>query len=120
MAKQTGPIMITGTLGDYCYYRLGNQYYVRRKGAVTAKKFKTDKAFKNSRKCSKLFGQGSRLASEVYRDLKTEERKHSLFRQLQKRAWDGLKEGKKGETVLLELKKWVQSYLQAARRKARK
>lgn len=46
MAKQIGPVFITGTIGDICFYKMDGQYYARMKSSLSSKRVKRIKAGK--------------------------------------------------------------------------
>lgn len=70
MARQTGPVYYTGTIGPITYYKLfGEHYYLRTKSSLTKKRFEKDPAFARSRQRSKEFGYAVQLASEINRKL---------------------------------------------------
>lgn len=86
MAKQVGPINLSGSIAGITLYEVNGQFYARRKSSLTKKKFKTDPAFKGSRASAEKFGQANKLASEVYKKLLRSERPKELFPQLKKAA----------------------------------
>ena len=79
MAKQCGPIPIVGTVGNLTYYKMMGEFYVRMKTSLDRKRIKRDPAFARFRAHGQLFGQASRIASNLYRMLPKEERQHGRF-----------------------------------------
>jgi hypothetical protein len=79
MAKQSGPIPVVGTIGSLTYYKMMGEFYVRRKTSLDRKRIKRDPAFARFRAHGLVFGQASRIASELYRMLPKEERQHGRF-----------------------------------------
>lgn len=104
MARQTGPIKMTGTVEGITFYRIGDAYYARARSSLTAKKVRTHPRFALTRKYAEWLGMASRMASEVYRSLPEEERKYELFCALKKLAHQRVKEGADREVILPELK----------------
>jgi hypothetical protein len=93
MAKQTGPVKLTGTIDGLCFYKMEGEYYVRRKSSLSTKRYQKDAAFSGSRRSSSRFGEGNRLASKVYQLIAEEKRVYSLFCFLKSRSILLLKEG---------------------------
>jgi hypothetical protein len=108
MARQTGDIKITGTIGDITFYRMDGEYYARMKSSLTAKKVKTHPHFALTRMYAKWLGEASKLASEVYRTLPGEERKYTVFCRLKTVAHKLVKEGVVREEVLDVLKRHLE------------
>jgi hypothetical protein len=107
MARQVGPIKITGTIDGITFYRMDGVYYARMKSSLAAKKVKTHPHFALTRMYAKWLGEASKLASEVYRALPGEERKYEVFCELKKLAHKRVKEGQEREVILEELGKYV-------------
>ena len=105
MARQTGIIKITGTVGHICFYQLNGEYYVRTKSSLTRQRFFSDHAFERSRRSAERFALANRLASVAYTSLAKEKRIYSLYRLLQKKAVELLKEGLNRKDVAKLLKK---------------
>ena len=99
MARQAGDIRITGTIDDFCFYKMDNVYYVRMKSRLTGKRFWRDKAFEGSRMSCNRFAEGNRIASKVYRMVEGKDRVYKLFCFLKNRAICLLKEAKSVEEV---------------------
>ncbi|HEV7332242.1 MAG TPA: hypothetical protein VGN63_14490 [Flavisolibacter sp.] len=107
MAKQTGPVKLTGTIDGLCFYKMEGRYYVRRKSSLSTKRYQKDAAFSGSRRSSSRFGEGNRLASKVYQLIAEEKRVYSLFCFLKNRSILLLKEG----NSLVEVKAELIAYL---------
>jgi hypothetical protein len=99
MAKQVGPLFITGTIDGIIFYKLGEQYYIRSKGSYkSAKYMRRDPRLKRTMQKAAQFGQASDITKEVYyRHLPREIRKHGLFGQLTGRVNRWLQQGKTRE-----------------------
>ncbi|HZI01361.1 MAG TPA: hypothetical protein VEX63_09440 [Flavisolibacter sp.] len=69
MAKQSGPIQITGTIDALAFYKMDGRYYVRTKSSLTRKRVLRDTAFKSSLQRTELFGIAANLASSLYKQL---------------------------------------------------
>ncbi len=107
MARQIGPIKITGTIDGITFYRMDGVYYARMKSSLTAKKVKTHPNFALTRMYANWLGEASKIASEAYRSLPKEERKYELFCELKKLAHKRVKEGVEREVILKELKEYL-------------
>ena len=103
MAKQIGDIMITGTIDSITFYRMEGKFYARKKSALSRKKFLRADCFEGSRRSAARFSEGNRLASRAYRTVDKDKRVYSLFCFLKTRAIALLKQGKKGEEVMVDL-----------------
>jgi hypothetical protein len=101
MAKQVGPLFITGTIDGIIFYKLGEQYYIRSKGSYkSAKYMRKDPRLKRTMQKAAQFGQASKLVKEVYyRQLPREVRKFGLFGKLTGMVNGWLQKGKNREEV---------------------
>jgi hypothetical protein len=99
MAKQVGPLFITGTIDGIIFYKLGEQYYIRSKGDYkSAKRMRKDPRLKRTMAKAAQFGGASRLVKEVYyRQLPKEVRKQGLFGKLTGMVNGWLQKGKTKE-----------------------
>jgi hypothetical protein len=99
MAKQVGPLFITGTIDGIIFYKLGEQYYLRSKGSYkSAKYMRRDPRLKRTMEKAAQFGQASDITKEVYyRHLPREIRKHGLFGKLTGMVNGWLQKGKSRE-----------------------
>lgn len=93
MAKQHGPLFITGTVSGICFYQMDGKYYARRKSSLSRKRVKRDPAFARTMAYANLMGRASRLAAEVYRELPRAQREHALYRAMTGQALKLLKQG---------------------------
>jgi hypothetical protein len=100
MAKQCGPISVTGTVGGLCFYKMEGKHYVRRKSTLSGKRVKKDPRFKRTMEHAALLAKGSRLASAAYKGLPRTKKDISLFRALTGQAIRLLKEGKEEQQAL--------------------
>ncbi|MDP4263728.1 MAG: hypothetical protein Q8941_14470, partial [Bacteroidota bacterium] len=66
MAKQAGPIFLSGTIGNVTYYRLHGKHYARLISSLTGKRVKTDPCFRNTMRNATMFGKASKIASTIY------------------------------------------------------
>ena len=103
MAKQCGPIKLTGTIDNLCFYELEGEYYVRMKSSLDGKRVKQDPAFKGLMWYADMLGKASQLASVVYRELCGGEKIKGLYPELKRKAYRLLREGVDAEEVLLLL-----------------
>ena len=99
MAKQVGPLFITGTIDGIIFYKLGDQYYIRSKGDYkSGKQMRKDPRLKRTMQKAAQFGAASDITKEVYyRHLPREIRKHGLFGKLTGRVNSWLQQGKSRE-----------------------
>jgi hypothetical protein len=102
MAKQSGPIKVTGTVQGLTFYKLEGNYYVRQKSSLTRKRVKTDPAFANTRKENDLMALASSTASRVYQQLKPNSKVHQ-YRKLTAEAKRLYRQGLKPATVTRRL-----------------
>jgi len=103
MAKQTGPIKITGTIGNICFYEMDGKFYARLKSSLTGKRVKKDPRFRLTMVYADLLVQASKLASCCYRSLPEEERAHPMYRALTGLAMKMLKAGMDPEEIAIHL-----------------
>lgn len=103
MAKQVGPVFITGTIGDICFYRMDGVYYARMKSSLNSKRVKKDPKFRRTMEYAGLMGQASKIAAGVYRLLPEDKRKHTLYRAMTGQALRMLKDGMEADVVKAQL-----------------
>src|SRR6478609_9564903 len=84
MAKQVGPIFITGTIDGIIFYKLGDTYYLRSKGDYkSGKMMRRDPSLKRTMANADRFGVASRMVKRVYyRQLPQTVRRPGLFAKL--------------------------------------
>src|SRR5689334_3897162 len=99
MARQIGPLLISGVVDGLCFYEAGGQALVRRHNPVSGERFRSEEAFAGSRRSCARLAAGSRLASMVYRGLPARVRVYSLYVALKGRAVALLKDGLAEEAV---------------------
>jgi hypothetical protein len=99
MAKQAGPFFFTGTIGDVIFYKLGDQYLMRMKGDYNKKRMQKPGAYPLMQLRQQEFGQASKLASQVRRQLPLSRRKEVTIGSLTKKARQLLREGKTHEEI---------------------
>lgn len=105
MAKQAGPLYLTGTIDDITFYKMEGEYYARKKSSLTGKQFRTDPRFARSRKSAASFGAASELASDIYWQLPKAQRGKGVVNKLTGKVGKLLREGKTPEevtTILLQ------------------
>lgn len=93
MAIQKGIIRITGTLGDVTFYRMGGEYYARKKSSLKGERVLTAPEFAGTRVYSQRMAAASAVAAELYRRLPETQREVSVYRGLVREALRLLKEG---------------------------
>jgi len=107
MAKQAGPHYFTGTIGDLIFYKLGDNYYVRLKGAPTTgiqKQLKDPNCYPVLNRRKSEFGAASKLASSVYRQLPKALKKQHPMGTLTGRVGRLLRAGKLPDEAIALLK----------------
>ena len=67
MPKQTGIIKITGTIDGLIFYKLGDEYYVRKKGILSKERIANDPVFQRSRENSSEFCRAAK-AGKLFRN----------------------------------------------------
>lgn len=67
MARQTGILPLTGTIGGITFYRMQGAYYARSKSSLDKKRIYRDKAFTRTLQNARWFGKAVEIAREVYR-----------------------------------------------------
>lgn len=105
MAKQKGPVILHGTIGELTFYTMDGIALARRKTSLDKKRVRTDPAFANSRKSSGVFAQAAQIASAIYKELPKPKRKKGLIGTLTGKANSLLHRGKIAEEIYAELKK---------------
>lgn len=105
MAKQTGFLKITGTLGDITFYELDGEFYARKKSSLDGKRVKRDPRFRRTMEEAGEFGKASKAAREVYRQLPEEQRGHGVFGRLTGSIRKLMREGKNAEEAKMQLMK---------------
>ena len=111
MAKQVGPLFITGTIDGIIFYKLGEQYYMRSKGSYkSGKKMRKDPRLKRTMQNADRFGGASQLVQYIYyRHLPREVRRHGLFGELTGMVNRWLYQGKSTEETEALLIAYCQS-----------
>src|SRR5687768_9399058 len=72
MARQTSMFQLEGSMGDFCFYKTKDGYFVRRKSSISKKRIKTDPAYAQVRKSNAEFGraaQAGKLFRSAFRSL---------------------------------------------------
>ncbi|ANE49235.1 hypothetical protein [Flavisolibacter tropicus] len=84
MAKQVGPVFITGTIDGIIFYKLGDTYYLRSKGDYkSAKMMRKDPRLQRTMANAERFGVAAKMVKRVYyRQLPGTVRKPGLFARL--------------------------------------
>jgi hypothetical protein len=68
MAKQCGPILFEGSLGNVTGYQVNGRFYIKRKSGVARKRILTSERFANTRRNANWFGKAQKIASLIYRE----------------------------------------------------
>ena len=91
MAKQAGPIKISGTISEICFYQLYEEYYARRKSTLSGKRVKKDPAFKETMHYAELLAVASKIASAIYSKLPSEQKSRKKYQAMTGKAMQLLK-----------------------------
>ncbi len=82
MAKQSGPLQITGTIGGITFYKMDGQFYARSKSSLDGRRVKKDPRFRRTMYEAGEFGKASKAARKVYWQMPEEKRKHGMYGRL--------------------------------------
>lgn len=83
MAKQSGSLRITGTIGGICFYLMDGQFYARAKSSLSGERVKNDPAFTETMRHAKRMGNASKIASVLYQQMvPAHERSRERYREL--------------------------------------
>lgn len=107
MARQTGDIIIEGTIDDITFYKMEGKGYARSKSYLKGERVRRDPRFRRTMQSANRFGRGNQLAAKVYRSLPRQEQMYGLFKELKRIAILTLKEGKGEAEVLMLLQQRV-------------
>jgi hypothetical protein len=99
MAKQTGPVKISGTIGGISFYRLYEEHYARSKSSLTRKRVKHDPAFKNTMSYAALLANAAKIASIIYHTLPVEQKSRKKYQEMTGKAMQLLKKEMDTETI---------------------
>ena len=99
MPKQSGPIILKGTLGNTTFYTRKGKHLARAKSSLNKARVSTDPAFKNSRKASALFANAAKLAKEIYWQLPPARRRHGIIGKLTGKSLQLLRQGRSPKEV---------------------
>ncbi len=103
MAKQTGPLQITGTIGGITFYEMDGQFYARSKSSLDGRRVRKDPKFRRTMQEAGEFGKASKAARELYWQMPEEKRKHGMYGRLTGKMRKLLKAGKSLEEAKLAL-----------------
>ncbi|WP_217606799.1 hypothetical protein [Chitinophaga sp. GbtcB8] len=93
MAKQVGPVFLTGTVGNITYYKMDGQYYARSKSSLSRKRVKRFRSFKRTMEYADWLAQASKIAAAIYRLFPRKTRQHDDYRTITGQAMQLLKSG---------------------------
>lgn len=110
MAKLTITLPFVGSIGAVTVFRQFGAYYVRARSSLTAKRVKTDPAFRKTMQYAALLSRAARIASKVYSSLPAQRKQHTLYRKLTGEAMTWLKYAWLEEEIVAYL---LQQYGQA-------
>ena len=103
MAKQIGENCIEGCFDNIVFYKMGENFYARRKSGLDGRRVKRDPAFKATMKWAELLAKASKIASMIYKTMTTEEKKKEAYRTLTGRVMQLLKKNKTSEEIMQHL-----------------
>jgi hypothetical protein len=112
MAKQAGPVFFTGTIDGLIFYKLGEEYYVRRLGKYKNKKqMRRSPKYERTMKNADQFGEAAALSKWIYYDhMPKEARKHGAFGRLTGVAYRLIQDGKSKEEITAMLIAYCRSF----------
>src|SRR6476620_10077844 len=102
MARQAGPLFITGTIDDMVFYKMGDKYYMRLKGEptpITKKRMSQDEHYPLLCLRKREFKAASKMVRKWYYTLPKEVRKLGLFGKLTGKAVRMLRKGVAEEEI---------------------
>ncbi|SEN28532.1 hypothetical protein SAMN04488505_109145 [Chitinophaga rupis] len=99
MAKQVGPVFLTGTVGNITYYKMDGQYYARSKSSLSRKRVKRSRSFKRTMEYADWLAQASKIAAAIYRLFPRKTRQHDDYRTITGQAMQLLKSGVEKEII---------------------
>jgi hypothetical protein len=99
MARQEGPIKITGTIGNLTFYKMNGNYYVKKKSSLNRNKVLKSPKFERTRTHAGEFELASPTASKLYWSIPKENRYKGLYQKMVGRAKTLLHQGKSIEEV---------------------
>jgi hypothetical protein len=109
MAKLAEGVHFTGTIGNICYYEIGDRTYSRIKSSLTRKRVLKNKEFEKTRKHAGDLALASKIASAIYKVLPSDIKGRWIFRAITGEAASLLYKGKTEQEVKdLLWKKYVQ------------
>lgn len=106
MARQTGPVLFSGTIGPFTGYQVEGVHYVKKRNSAPSKrKFQSARCYANTRRNAEWFSQAQKLAGSLYRQLPQEQRsQRKVWYPLRNRAQELVREGKTVTEIVQELK----------------
>lgn len=99
MAKQTGELKLTGTIGNITFYEMYGEHFARLKSSLSGKRVKKDPRFRRTMEYAGWLAQASGLASCCYGALPKEERVYAMYREMVGMAMQMLKAGKDADVI---------------------
>src|SRR5712672_2962614 len=99
MAKLPEGVHFTGTIGNVCYYEIGDRTYARTKSSLTRKRVLKSKSFEKTRKHASDLALASRIASAIYKLLPADVKGRWIYRAITGEAASLLYKGKTEQEV---------------------
>ncbi len=103
MARQTGLIRFTGTIGNFTFYKMREAFFARRKSTLSGKRVKKDPVFQRTMQNANSFRIAVGLASQVYRPLPAAQKAKKFYNGLVGLAQTKLLAGMPHAVILEEL-----------------
>ncbi|MDF2187617.1 hypothetical protein [Paraflavitalea sp. CAU 1676] len=91
MARLTSRPPFIGTVGPVTIYQMYDEYYLRTRSSLDAKRVKTDPAFRKTMQYANLMATASPIGSIVYAQVPLHRKKHKLYRKITGEAMTWLK-----------------------------
>jgi len=91
MARLTSKPPFIGTVGPVTIYQMYEEYYIRTRSSLDAKRVKTDPAFRKTMQYANLMATASPIGSIVYAQVPLHRKKLTLYRKITGEAMTWLK-----------------------------
>jgi hypothetical protein len=101
MAKQTGPFVFEGTVGDATGYKMNGKYYLKTKSEISRRRIREHRNFSLTRRNAKWFGEAVKLAQKIYYELdRCDRNQHKVWYPMRNRAQELVRKGTPEEEII--------------------
>ena len=117
MARQSGPILLEGTIAGITFYQVDGKHYAKKKNSPLSKRrYKSDPRLARTRQNASWFALAQKMARLVYATLPKGARSQKLvWYPLRNKAQELVRKGLEQQKILKELQKEVQRLVKLAR-----